>query len=188
MKHSRFKYFSKLEYADQFLDGKLFCQTAAFFRDYEDAQAQQIIGDEYEGTRLYRPLSGLETQITFMLGYPARANSEHQAFFQSHPPAPSSLPGCPAEMLRTLLEKPCSFPRQLEERPRVRTTVIALQHPIEVPTNPSHKPTRKPFLLRFPPRDAYFLILQVQRRLPLRAPPAKRHHGRHINTPMADAR
>jgi hypothetical protein len=60
MKHSRFKYVSKLEYAEQFLDGNVFCQTAAFFRDYEDAVAQQIIGDEYEGTRLYRPLNGLE--------------------------------------------------------------------------------------------------------------------------------
>jgi len=60
MKHSRFKYFSKFEYAEQFLDGRVFCQTAAFFRDYEDAQAQQVIGDEYEGTRLYRPLGGLE--------------------------------------------------------------------------------------------------------------------------------
>lgn len=60
MKRSRFKYFSKLEYAQQFLDGRVFCQTAAFFRDYEDAKAQQIIGDEYEGTRLYRPPNGLE--------------------------------------------------------------------------------------------------------------------------------
>lgn len=60
MKHRRFKYFSKREYAEAFLDGKLFCQTASFFRDYEDARARQIIGDEYEGTRLYRPLTGLE--------------------------------------------------------------------------------------------------------------------------------
>jgi hypothetical protein len=60
MKHRRFKYFSKLEYAEAFLDGKVLFQTAAFFRDYEDAQAQQIIGDEYEGTRLYRPTGGLE--------------------------------------------------------------------------------------------------------------------------------
>jgi hypothetical protein len=58
MKHRRFKYFSKLEYADAFLHGKVLFQTAAFFRDYEDAQAQQIIGDEYEGTRLYRPTAG----------------------------------------------------------------------------------------------------------------------------------
>jgi hypothetical protein len=59
-KHRRFKYFSKPEYAETFLDGKVFCRTAAFFRDYEDAQAQQIVGDEYEGTRLYRPLNGVE--------------------------------------------------------------------------------------------------------------------------------
>ena len=38
----------------------MFCQTAAFFRDYEDAKAQQVIGDEYDGTRLYRPPNGLE--------------------------------------------------------------------------------------------------------------------------------
>jgi hypothetical protein len=60
MKHRRFKYFSKLPYAEGFLDGRVFCQTAAFFRDYEDAQAQQIIGDEYEGARLYRPQRGLK--------------------------------------------------------------------------------------------------------------------------------
>jgi hypothetical protein len=60
MKHSRFKYFSELQHAEQFLDGKVFCQTAAFFRDHEDAQAQQIIADEYEGAPLYRPLNGLE--------------------------------------------------------------------------------------------------------------------------------
>ena len=60
MGHSRFKYFSSLNYAHDFLEGKVFCQTAAFFRDYEDARAQQVIGDEYECTRLYRPLSGLE--------------------------------------------------------------------------------------------------------------------------------
>jgi hypothetical protein len=60
MKHSRFKYFSRPEYAEQFLNGEVFCQTAAFFRDYQDAKAQQIIGDEYEGTRLYRPTNGLQ--------------------------------------------------------------------------------------------------------------------------------
>jgi hypothetical protein len=42
------------------LEGQLFCQTAAFFRDYEDAKGAQVIGDEYEGMRIYRPLSGLE--------------------------------------------------------------------------------------------------------------------------------
>jgi hypothetical protein len=65
VKHRRFKYFSSLEHAEGFLEGKVLCQTAAFFRDYEDAQAQQIIGDEYEGARLYRPLNGLEiTNLT----------------------------------------------------------------------------------------------------------------------------
>lgn len=60
MRHSRYKYFSSLDYANQFIDGKMFHQTAAYFRDYEDKEAQQIIGDEYEGTRLYRPANGLE--------------------------------------------------------------------------------------------------------------------------------
>jgi hypothetical protein len=60
MKHSRFKYFSDTGHAEMFLDGKLRCRTAAYFRDYEDAQAQQVIGDEYEGARLYRPAKGLE--------------------------------------------------------------------------------------------------------------------------------
>jgi hypothetical protein len=65
VRHSRYKYFSCLDHTKQFLDGKMFCQTAAFFRDYEDAEAQQIIGDEYEGTRLYRPANGLEmTNLT----------------------------------------------------------------------------------------------------------------------------
>jgi hypothetical protein len=40
MQRSRYKYFSKLDYAKQFLDGNMYCQTAAFFRDYEDAKAQ----------------------------------------------------------------------------------------------------------------------------------------------------
>jgi hypothetical protein len=72
---SRFKYFSCLQYARDFLDGKVFFQTAAFFRDYEDAKARQVIGDEYECTRLYKPLTGLEfnnltrgTQGTIQMG------------------------------------------------------------------------------------------------------------------------
>lgn len=60
MRHSRYKYFSCLDYANQFLNGNVFHQTAAYFRDYEDREAQQIIGDEYEGTRIYRPANGLE--------------------------------------------------------------------------------------------------------------------------------
>jgi hypothetical protein len=60
MRHSRYKYFSNADYAKQFLDGNMFHQTAAYFRDYEDREAQQIIGDEYEGTRIFRPVTGLE--------------------------------------------------------------------------------------------------------------------------------
>jgi hypothetical protein len=62
MRPRRYKYFSQVEHAKQFLDGKMFRQTAAYFRDYEDREAQQIIGEEYEGTRIYRPANGLEIQ------------------------------------------------------------------------------------------------------------------------------
>jgi hypothetical protein len=33
----------------------MFHRTAAFYRDYEDKKAAQIIGDQYECTRLYSP-------------------------------------------------------------------------------------------------------------------------------------
>ena len=58
MKHSRYKYFSKLEHASQFMAGKVYHQTLAFFRDYEDKSAKQIIGDEFESTRIFRPVDG----------------------------------------------------------------------------------------------------------------------------------
>lgn len=65
MPHSRFKYFHNSDHAEQFLDGAMFCWNAAYYRDYEDAKAAQVVGDEYEGTRLYRPLNGLEiTNLT----------------------------------------------------------------------------------------------------------------------------
>src|ERR1700722_7434079 len=65
MRHSRFKYFHNPDHAQQFLDGAMFCWNAAYYRDYEDAKAAQVVGDEYEGTRLYRPLNGLEiTNLT----------------------------------------------------------------------------------------------------------------------------
>ena len=38
----------------------MFCRNAAYYRDFEDAKAAQVVGDEYEETRLYRPLNGLE--------------------------------------------------------------------------------------------------------------------------------
>jgi len=55
MTRSRYKYVSKLEYAKSFQQGKMFHQTAAFYRDYEDKRAAQVIGDQYECTRLYLP-------------------------------------------------------------------------------------------------------------------------------------
>ena len=38
----------------------MFCRTAAYYRDYEDKKALEVIGDEHEGVRLYRPLNGLQ--------------------------------------------------------------------------------------------------------------------------------
>jgi hypothetical protein len=60
MQRSRYKYVSNLDHAKWFQQGKMFCRTAAYYRDYEDSKAMEVIGDQYEGTRLYRPLNGLE--------------------------------------------------------------------------------------------------------------------------------
>lgn len=60
MKHSRFKYVSKLEHAELLLDGKVFHQTLGYFRDYEDSMAKQVIGDEFESMRIFRPVDGLQ--------------------------------------------------------------------------------------------------------------------------------
>jgi len=60
MKHSRFKYVSKLEHAQLLLDGKVFHQTLGYFRDYEDSLAKQVVGDEFESTRIFRPVDGLQ--------------------------------------------------------------------------------------------------------------------------------
>jgi hypothetical protein len=59
MKHSRYKYFSNIDYARQFLAGKVYHQTLGYFRDYEDGASKQVIGDEFESTRIYRPVDGL---------------------------------------------------------------------------------------------------------------------------------
>lgn len=60
MKHSRYKYFSNIDHAKQFLAGNVYHQTLAFYRDYEDAAAKEAIGDEFESTRIYRPADGLQ--------------------------------------------------------------------------------------------------------------------------------
>jgi len=52
-----YKYVSCLDHAKWFQQGKMFHRTAAYYRDYEDKRAAQVIGDQYECTRLYIPAS-----------------------------------------------------------------------------------------------------------------------------------
>lgn len=50
------------KYVDAFVhDGAILFRTLSYFRDYEDAQVR---GDEFEGTKLYRPSGGLEITLT----------------------------------------------------------------------------------------------------------------------------
>jgi hypothetical protein len=56
MRHSFFKYFSKMEYADAFLAGNVFCRSLRYFADYEDGQVR---GDTNEGTLAHSDASGL---------------------------------------------------------------------------------------------------------------------------------
>jgi hypothetical protein len=42
------------------MQGGVYHQTLAVFRDYEDKAAKQIIGDEYESTGIFRPNDGLQ--------------------------------------------------------------------------------------------------------------------------------
>lgn len=60
MKRSLYKYVPKLDYAQSFLSGKVFHQTLGYFRDYEDSNAKQVIGDEFESTHIFRPTGGLQ--------------------------------------------------------------------------------------------------------------------------------
>src|ERR1700682_5145826 len=55
VQHPRYKYVSCLDHAKWFQQGKMFHRTAAYYRDYEDKKAGQVIGDQYECTRLYSP-------------------------------------------------------------------------------------------------------------------------------------
>jgi hypothetical protein len=80
MRHSRYKYFSNTDYARQFLSGRVYHQTLAFFRDYEDAAAKQIIGDEFESTRIYRPADGLQVNnLTQGVSFPLQMGFESSA-------------------------------------------------------------------------------------------------------------
>ena len=48
MQRSRYKYVSNLDRARWFQQGKMFCRTSAYYRDYEDRKAIEVIGDQYE--------------------------------------------------------------------------------------------------------------------------------------------
>ena len=56
MRHSLYKYFPNREWAEEFLDGGLFFNSLGYFCDYED---EEVRGDKYEGTSVYRPTEGL---------------------------------------------------------------------------------------------------------------------------------
>jgi hypothetical protein len=77
MKHRRYKYFSNIDYARQFLAGRIYHQTLGFFRDYEDGASEQVIGDEYESTRIFRPVDGLQvTNHTARTSFPLQMGFE----------------------------------------------------------------------------------------------------------------
>ena len=57
---SLYKYLPE-KYVDDFVrKGAILFRSLSYFRDYEDAQ---IRGDEFEGTKLYRPQAGLEVTL-----------------------------------------------------------------------------------------------------------------------------
>lgn len=39
--------------------GEVYLQTLGYFRDYEDGASRQVIGDEFESTRICRQADGL---------------------------------------------------------------------------------------------------------------------------------
>lgn len=55
---SLYKYFSRREHLENLLnEGECYFNCLSYFRDYED---NQVRGDKYEGTKVYRPQNGLE--------------------------------------------------------------------------------------------------------------------------------
>jgi len=56
MRHSLYKYFTNRKWADAFLDGEVFFNSLAYFRDYEDGNVRE---DKNEGNSVYRPEEGL---------------------------------------------------------------------------------------------------------------------------------
>jgi hypothetical protein len=60
MRHSLFKYFSKREHSEAFMDGSLLFRTLRYFADYEDGEVR---GDRNEGTHIYMPAEGLKLNM-----------------------------------------------------------------------------------------------------------------------------
>lgn len=81
MRHSLYKYFSDLKWANAFLDGEILFRSLSYFRDYED---KNVRGDQNEGVAVFRPQRGLivtnQTQgTTFTLpdhAFESAANQE----------------------------------------------------------------------------------------------------------------
>lgn len=57
---SLYKYIPEQYVGSLLREGAVLFRTLSYFRDYEDAQVR---GDEFEGTRLYRPANGLEITL-----------------------------------------------------------------------------------------------------------------------------
>ena len=57
---SLYKYLPEQYVAPLLREGAVLFRTLSYFRDYEDAQVR---GDEFEGTKLYRPADGLEVTL-----------------------------------------------------------------------------------------------------------------------------
>lgn len=58
---SLYKYLPEQYVAPLLSEGVVLFRTLSYFRDYEDAQVR---GDEFEGTKIYRPTNGLEVTLT----------------------------------------------------------------------------------------------------------------------------
>jgi hypothetical protein len=68
-RHCWYKFFPERRRAEAVLNGAVLFRSLAYFRDYEDAETRQIIGDRYEGTQTSMPEGGIiaragETGVT----------------------------------------------------------------------------------------------------------------------------
>ena len=62
MRQHLYKYFSNREWAEQLLDGSMYFNSLGYFCDCEE---EEVRGDRYEGTSIYRPNGGLQvTNLT----------------------------------------------------------------------------------------------------------------------------